>query len=127
MSALSTNVTRRRLLKNSGIAAGAALVIGFDVPRVKAAPDNPVVNPLKAWIRIDQNGVVTLLYSKSEMGQGVSTSLPMILADEMGADWKNVRVEHAPVEKQFGSQGTGGGGSKTTLLAPLPPPRAAAP
>jgi isoquinoline 1-oxidoreductase subunit beta len=113
MSAAS--VSRRTLLKTS-----AALVIGFEVPRrLKGAPDKPVVNPLKAWLKIDARGIVTLQYSKSEMGQGVSTSLPMILADELGVDWKDVRVEHAPVDPAYGNQGTGGSGSVAGMWTPL--------
>src|SRR5438128_11908763 len=118
MSTASTTLTRRTLLKTSfqaGATAGAALVIGFDVPSAKAAPEKPVVNPLTAWVKIDQNGAVTLTYSKSEMGQGVATSLPMILADELGVDWKDVRVEHAPVTPEYGDQGTGGSSSVPTM------------
>ncbi len=119
---MSTAVTRRTVLKTTlttGAVAGAALVIGFEVPQAKGSLEKPVVNPLTAWIKIDQNGAVTLVYSKSEMGQGVSTSLPMILAEELCVDWKDVRVEHAPVERAFGSQGTGGSGSVTTMWMPL--------
>jgi isoquinoline 1-oxidoreductase beta subunit len=118
MSAATVPVTRRTLLKT----AGAALVIGFEVPvkvRAKAEPEKPVVNPLSAWIKIDQSGTVTLAYSKSEMGQGVSTSLPMILADELGVDWRSVRVEHAPTDPAYGDQGTGGSGSIAAMFTPL--------
>ena len=98
-------------------------MIGFEIPAVaKAAPEKsekPAVNPLLAWIKIDQNGTVTLAYSKSEMGQGVSTSLPMILADELGVDWKDVRVEHAPTDPAHGEQGTGGSGSVAGMFMPL--------
>ena len=86
---------------------------------MRAAGEKPVVNPLTSWIKIDGQGKITLSYSKSEMGQGISTSLPMILAEELGADWKDVQVEHAPVERAFGPQGTGGSGSVTTLYTPL--------
>lgn len=122
MSEPSASLTRRTLLKTTlqtGATAGAALVIGFDVPSAKGAPDKPVVNPLKAWIKIDQNGAVTLTYSKSEMGQGVATSLPMILAEELSIDWKDVRVEHAPVTPEYGGQGTGGSGSVAGMWTPL--------
>ncbi len=115
-------LTRRTLLKTTlqtGATAGAALVIGFDVSPAKGAPEKPVVNPLTAWVKIDQSGLVTLAYSKSEMGQGVATSLPMILAEELGVDWKDVRVEHAPVTPAYGRQGTGGSGSVTSMWMPL--------
>lgn len=121
MSTLSTDaISRRTALKTTlKTAAGAALVIGFEVPPAKAANEKPVINPLTSWIQIDQQGQITLSYSKSEMGQGISTSLPMILAEELDADWKNVRVEHAPLDRVFGPQGTGGSGSITALYTPL--------
>lgn len=117
-------VTRRGLLKStlqSGAVAGVALVIGFEVPRAAnaAVPEKPVVNPIKAWLKIDQSGVVTLTYSRSEMGQGVSTSLPMILAEELGVDFKDVRVEHASSDEIYGDQGTGGSGSVKAMWMPL--------
>jgi isoquinoline 1-oxidoreductase beta subunit len=121
MSTTTTNaISRRTALKTTfQTAAGAALVIGLEVPRGKAANEKPLVNPLTSWIKIDDQGKITLSYSKSEMGQGISTSLPMILAEELGADWKDVRVEHAPLDRAFGPQGTGGSGSITTLYTPL--------
>lgn len=117
MSSTTVPVSRRTLLKT----AGAALVIGFEVPvKAKGAPEKkPPVNPLSAWIKVDQSGTVTLAYSKSEMGQGVATSLPMILADELDVDWKDVRVEHAPTTPAYGDQGTGGSGSVAGMFLPL--------
>ena len=121
MSTSTTNAISRRTALRTTLqtAAGAALVIGFEVPRSRAASEKPVVNPLTSWIKIDNRGKITLGYSKSEMGQGISTSLPMILAEELGADWNDVRVEHAPLDRVFGPQGTGGSGSITTLYTPL--------
>ena len=122
MSTMTNAISRRAALKTTlQAAAGAALVVGFDATtsRAQAAAEKPLVNPLTSWIKIDQSGKITLRYSKSEMGQGITTSLPMILAEELGADWKDVQVEHAPVEKAFGPQGTGGSGSITTLYTPL--------
>jgi len=120
MSAAPLPALSRRTLLKSTLQTGAALVVGFDLPRsAQAAPERPIVNPLKAWIKIDGNGLVTLTYSKSEMGQGISSALPMILAEELGVSWQNVHVEHAEVDPVYGSQGTGGSGSVTTLYTPL--------
>lgn len=114
MSAATLDITRRTLLKT------AALVISFEIPASsKAAPEKPRVNPLQAWIKIDANGAVTLAYTKSEMGQGVSTSLPMILAEELDIDWKDVRVEHAPLDSAHAGQSTGGSGSVAGVFTPL--------
>src|ERR1700685_4394911 len=105
---MSTTTLSRRTLLKSVAQAGTALVIAVEAPRqfMKGAPGKAVVNPLKAWIAIDQSGAVTLTYSKSEMGQGISTSLPMILAEELGVDWKDVQVQHAPVDPAYGQLGT---------------------
>ncbi|HEX4808258.1 MAG TPA: xanthine dehydrogenase family protein molybdopterin-binding subunit [Bryobacteraceae bacterium] len=106
-------MSRRGLLKTAA-GTGAMLLIGFDVFRIAKAqaPPHAPVSPFRSWIRIDQNGDVTLLSGRSEMGQGISSALPMVLADELGIDWKDVRVEQAPNDPAlFGEQGTGGSGS----------------
>ena len=103
--------SRRGLLK-SAVGAGAVLLIGFDVSRTAKGAASAPVSPFRSWIRIDQNGAVTLLSGRSEMGQGISSALPMVLADELGIDWKDVLVEQAPNDAAlFGEQGTGGSGS----------------
>jgi CO/xanthine dehydrogenase Mo-binding subunit len=95
----------------SAVGTGAALVIGFDVFRIAKGQNASPVDPFRSWIRIDGSGV-TLLSGRSEMGQGISSALPMILADELGVDWKDVRLEKAPNDPAlFGDQGTGGSGS----------------
>ena len=70
MSAATVDMTRRTLLKT------AALVISFEVPAAKAAPEKPRVNPIQAWLKIDPSGKVTLAYSKSEMGQASPRRCP---------------------------------------------------
>jgi isoquinoline 1-oxidoreductase subunit beta len=119
MSATVAGVTRRGLLKTAG-SVGAALVISFEVPRAaKGEPAKPAINPVKAWIKIEQNGTVTLAYHKSEMGQGISTALPMVLAEELALDWKDVRVEHALLDREHEGQGTGGSGSVAGSFTPM--------
>ena len=61
-----------------------------------------------AWLRIAPDNFITIIVPESEMGQGVMTSLPMIIADELDADWQLVSYEQAPVDSVFGFQGTGG-------------------
>jgi isoquinoline 1-oxidoreductase beta subunit len=60
------------------------------------------------FLRIDDNEIVTVIVSRSEMGQGVRTSLPMIVAEELDADWSMVRVEQAPADDKYGGQNTFG-------------------
>lgn len=113
-------LSRRSVLKTAA-AAGAALVIGFDLtPALRGANEKAPVSPLRSWIRIDQDGQVTILSGRSEMGQGISTALPMVLAEELGVDWKNVKIEQAPTDSAlFGNQGTGGSGSVAESFLPL--------
>ena len=103
--------SRRTFLKTAAI-GGASLVIGFDSRRLFAAEkkDSAQFKP-NGWVRIDGDGSVTLTIGKSEMGQGVRTALAMILADELGADWKRVKIVQASPSDEFKDLGTGGSGS----------------
>jgi isoquinoline 1-oxidoreductase subunit beta len=109
---------RREFLQTTG-AAGAALVIGIRLPTQGAAPFAP-----NAWLRIGADESVRVLVDRSEMGQGVATSLPMLLAEELEADWTKVRIEFAPAAREyfnplFGMQGTGGSTSVRAAWTPL--------
>jgi isoquinoline 1-oxidoreductase beta subunit len=114
---------RRTFLKTSA-AGGAALLIGFHLPARAAsdpaqAQEKPPVNPLNAWVRITPDNHVTLILGKSEMGQGVMTALPMILAEELCLDWKQVNIEQAPTNPKIYDHGTGGSGSIAGSWLPL--------
>ncbi|HET8947673.1 MAG TPA: xanthine dehydrogenase family protein molybdopterin-binding subunit [Candidatus Polarisedimenticolia bacterium] len=123
------NVPRREFLKIVP-AAGAGLVIGFrfgdearaDTPAAPAAtaaaPQSGAFSP-NGFLQIDADGRVTVWSPKSEMGQGVATSLPMILAEEIGADFARVRVEPTWFDARFGDQDTGGSSSVRTSYDPL--------
>ncbi len=114
--------TRREVLKSAAIAS-AALVIPFEIARAddaSAGKTQKDVSPFQSWVRIEPTGRITILSSRSEMGQGISTALPMVLAEELEVDWKSVSVEQAPTDTRlFGSQGTGGSGSVTASWMPL--------
>jgi len=116
-------VNRREFLK-TGAAGGAALVIGFHLSPAAFADqaqdqEKKTPNPFDAWVRITPDNRVTLVLGKSEMGQGVYTSLPMILAEELCADWKQVHVEQAPTNPKVYDLGTGGSGSVEGSWLPL--------
>lgn len=120
------HTTRRGFLKSG---TGAALSIGFALPlaagRLEAA--TPAVFAPNAWLRITGDGTVTVICGSAEMGQGVLTAIPMLVAEELDADWKKVRVEQSPVDKaydnpMFGMQATGG---STTVRAHWEPLRKA--
>jgi len=119
----SSTLTRRDFLKNT-TAGGAALVIGFHLPlelfgqQPQQPPPTP--NPFEAWVKIDAEGNVTLICAKSEMGQGVRTSLPMILADEVEVEWSKVKVEQAATSPMYRVPGLGTGGSSSTRTSFTP-------
>ncbi|MGH9862434.1 MAG: molybdopterin cofactor-binding domain-containing protein, partial [Candidatus Acidiferrales bacterium] len=120
---LRHRLSRRAFLKTSA-SGGAALVIAFYIPwDASAQPPPPPAtppHPFNAWVRIDASGQVTLIVAKSEMGQGVRTSLPMILAEELDVDWAKVRVEQAATRSDFYRDlGTGGSSSVRTSWLPL--------
>ena len=109
------NVSRRRFLQ-AGAAVGGGLLVSFQIPALSrmaeaAAADGPFVP--NAWIRIAPDETVTIMVGSSEMGQGVMTSIPMLAAEELDADWDHVRAEFAPEDKAYtnpiiGQQLTGG-------------------
>jgi len=115
-----SKLSRRGFLKTAS-ASGAALMIGFYWPGFAAAEnkEEQTPNPFNAWVRIDTDGKVTLICPKSEMGQGVLTSLAMILADETEVDWSDVRVEHAETKPEIYDLGTGGSSSVREQYLPL--------
>ena len=112
------NVSRRDFLR-TGAAAGAGLVLGLHVPGRAAAAAAAAFAP-NVWLRIAPDNTVTVIIARSEMGQGVTTSLPMLVAEELEADWKTVRIELADSDKpRYGDQGTGGSESVRSLFVPL--------
>ncbi|RYY70996.1 MAG: xanthine dehydrogenase family protein molybdopterin-binding subunit, partial [Chitinophagaceae bacterium] len=111
--------SRRQFLKVTAITGGGMLV-GFSIFENAAAADAPVL-PFapNAYIKIGTDGVITLMAPNPEIGQGVKTSLPMIIAEEMCVDWKKIKIEPAPTESKFGSQTAGGSGSVRSRFTPL--------
>ena len=110
------NVSRRSFLK-TGALMGGGLVLGFSLPihrpfRAASAQSTSSFAP-NAFIHIGADDMVTIVVNKSEMGQGVYTSLPMLIAEELEVDWSKIRIEPAPVDPaynhpEWGIQGTGG-------------------
>jgi isoquinoline 1-oxidoreductase beta subunit len=115
----------RRLFLQAGVAAGSALLLGFRLPFAGAATDAPGTFAPDAFIRIDRQGVVTLIMPQVEMGQGVYTSIAMILAEELGANWEQVTLEAAPPNDAlygnptFKEQMTGNSNSIRAFWMPL--------
>ncbi len=114
---MRTTLSRRTFLR-VGSAAGAGLALGVFLPtpshpEPETGPKGTDFVP-NAWVRIDHSGNVTITVAKSEMGQGVRTALPMIVADELDADWSKVHVEQAVADDKYGNMTTGGSASVRT-------------
>ena len=106
-----SGLTRREMLKVSAVAGGGVL-LQATLPMAAASPPDDVLvgSPeLNVYVQIDRDGQITIYSSIPEMGQGIKTTLPMIIAEEMGARWEDVKVIDAPLdEDKFGRQGAGG-------------------
>src|SRR5262249_6608868 len=95
------SLSRRVFLQASAAAGGGLLLTGYVRAAVPPATSAPAASPrdiaLNAWLRITTDDQVTLICSQSEMGQGIMRTVPAVLAEELGADWKRVKVEISPV------------------------------
>jgi len=107
----------RREFVAAGVAAGAGLVIGFYLPH-RGGSQTEFFSP-NAYLRITPDNKTTIVVARSEMGQGVRTALPMILAEELEADWKQIAIEQAGASTLFGDQTTGGSASIRTTWDPM--------
>jgi len=112
----ATTFSRRKFIQTGAI-AGGGLLLGFYLPAFGKWAKHEVPSPASfapnAFVRIGNDNIITVIVNHSEMGQGAYTSLPMIIADELDADWSKVKFEAAPVDPVynhpgFGMQGTGG-------------------
>jgi isoquinoline 1-oxidoreductase beta subunit len=112
---VGADLSRRGFLKAAGV-VGGGLVLGFFVPGAnklaRAADAKKAITP-NAFVRIAPDDTITVAINRLEFGQGVSTSLPMLIAEELDADWSQMRFELAPagaifVDPVFGIQMTGG-------------------
>lgn len=144
---LRSQLTRRAFLKLT-VTAGGGLLIGSylaacttETPTPTAIPSLPSATPVtpvatatlaptatptpippfepNLFVRIDPDGLVTLTIHRSEMGQGARTTLAMILADELEADWSKIKLLQAPANSKFGSQITSGSGTTADNFLPL--------
>src|SRR5689334_24159532 len=109
----TVDISRRAFIERSA-AAGVVMLFGIrrgHVERDVATGSAATVLAPNQWIAIDETGTVALWAHKSEMGQGVRTALPAILAAELGADWAKVVVRHAEPGPSFPEMGTSGSGS----------------
>ena len=120
-----TQVSRRHFLRVTAIAGGGVLLASYLeplsaaealIPRGAGAADFAP----NAYIRFTPDGLVTIIAKNPEIGQGVKTMLPMLIADELDVDWKNVRIEQAPLDTtKFQGQSAGGSTATPTNWEPM--------
>lgn len=113
----AANLTRRDFLKASA-AGSVSLIIHFSLPSASAAAGAKEFAP-NGYIEIKPTGEIHLWIARSEMGQGPRTSLAMILAEELDADWSRVKVEQADLDSKYGDMTTGGSLSIRSSWDPL--------
>ena len=122
------NISRRKFLQGASALGGLVVAVGFptslraaDPPKYGAdgMPHGWVDNPL-VFVAIGEDGIVSIVCHRSEMGQGVRTGMPMIVADELEADWSRVRVIQAPGDEvRYGNQDTDGSRSTRHFFMPM--------
>jgi len=111
------SLDRRGFLTLSALASGGLLLgfylrsagraLGAEVTNASAGVADSAFAP-NAFIRITPAGIVTIISKQPEIGQGIKTSLPMVIAEELEVDWKDVHIEQAELNSIYGSQGAGG-------------------
>src|SRR6202011_2470864 len=122
------NVSRRGFLK--GVVSAGAFVLGVrlmpadllasgDVPVDPAVPMNKAALRPNVYVAIDTDGTAYIVAHRSEMGNGVRTALPRIVADELDADWARVEVVQATGDEKYGDQDTDGSHSVVSFFVPL--------
>jgi isoquinoline 1-oxidoreductase beta subunit len=99
---------RRAFLRISAIAGGGLLVAAYYNPTDLFAQGGGGALAPDAFVKISPDGIVTIMAKNPEIGQGVKTMLPMLIAEELDVDWKDVRVEQGDLDAKYGAQSAGG-------------------
>jgi len=107
------SISRRTFLQVSSVAGGGVLLGLYFKPSVFGQGPPRVIPVPSSFIRITPDGIVTIMAKNPEIGQGVKTSLPMTIADELDVDWKDVRIEQADLDTTKYSNQSAGGSTST--------------
>src|SRR2546426_589779 len=105
---MTKTLTRRTFLRVS--AAGGALLVGGYLPGLRETSTAEAAGVLEpnVWVRIGSDDTVTIMLSQLEMGQGVMTSMPMLVAEELDVDWNKIKTEWVPADPKYGNPNFGG-------------------
>ena len=125
MNTLSSPAMDRRSFLKLSLFTGGGLILGLNLRGSETGTE--IVTPAtasdlfepNAWVKIGADEKVTIIAARPEMGQGIRTSLPMIVAEELEVDWKDVSVVVAPLDPAYGSQSAGGSTSTPSSYMPL--------
>ncbi|TVZ57086.1 isoquinoline 1-oxidoreductase beta subunit [Lutibacter sp. Hel_I_33_5] len=115
------NLDRRSFVKILGLTSGGLILgcnVSSDKKEIKRIDDGTSFEP-NLFVHLKKDGSLLLVASRSEMGQGIRTSLASAIADEMEADWKYVSLEQATGDEKYGNQNTDGSRSVRTMLEPM--------
>ena len=119
---MNATLTRRSFLQVTALTGGGLMIASYLDP-IDAFAQIPVTTPpltASAFITIAANGIVTIVAKNPEVGQGVKTHLPMIVAEELDVDWKDVRITQADLDQvKYGPQNAGGSNATPTNWDPL--------
>lgn len=109
----------RRTFLSASVAATGGLLVTARLARAGSQPEAAAPAEVGPFVRIDPDGTVTIMARNPEIGTGVKTSLPMIIAEELDVDWAGVRVEQADLDPKYGDQFTGGSTGVWEAWTPL--------
>jgi isoquinoline 1-oxidoreductase beta subunit len=112
-------LNRRSFLQITALTGGGLALGFFDLPFASAQFDPQAALSPTAFIHIATDGTITLMAKAPEIGQGVKTMLPMMIAEELDVDWNKVRVEQADLDDKYGGQSAGGSTSTQSNYLPL--------
>src|ERR1051325_7778425 len=121
---LNPQVDRRSFLRATAIAGGGMLLgsyldLGETATAWAMTPNAAADVAIGNFVRIMPDGIVTIIAKNPEIGQGVKTMLPMLIAEELDVDWKNVRTEQAMLDNKFQAQSAGGSTATPTNWVPM--------
>lgn len=114
-----SGMNRRSFLRVSSALGGGLLVSWYSEPRASAQmPPAPPIDPT-AFVKVAPDGKVTIIAKNPEIGQGVKTMLPMLIAEELEVDWKDVEVQQGDLDARYGIQFAGGSMATPMNWAPM--------